>query len=180
MVLFVSIANKGSDTGQPSQYSLHRNTHFISSSVLRISQQPLSLQGTVQLVIVLEFSSSTHPNTLLYVYSNPSCRSCASCFVSNLRRSFKNVNASVPFRTSGFSLLEQIVKFESGGGLISALLLLLFVTTSPPASAAAAMTLIDTVTVAAVLDEFIPNGPTGATAAAPPALTPDAQDAATF
>ena len=172
-----SISNKGSDAGQSSQYRLHRNRHSISLSLLSISQQPLSVQGIVQLVMVLEFRSSIHPNTLLYASSNPVCKSCASSCVNNLRFSFQNVSPSVPILISGFSTLLQIVRVGRGGGTTCAALRFVFVTTNPPTSAAAAITHTNTATVVAVND-FIPNGPTGATTAAPPALPSDAHDEA--
>lgn len=127
------------------------------------------------MAIVLEFRSVMHPNTLLYASSNSFSSSCASCCVSNLRRSFKNVNPSLPVRISGFSMLLQIV-FGIGGGMTSAAMLL-SEATIPAATAAATTTL--TVTVTAV-DGSVPNGPTGATAAAPPALTPAAHEDAAF
>ena len=146
--------------------------------MLKTSQQPSSLQGIEQLVIVLEFKSLMHPNTILYVSSNSFSRRRASCCVSKRRCSFKKVNSSLPVRISGFSIFLHIV-FGSGGGMTSVVMLLLEATI-PAATAAATTTLTETVTVAAVVDGSIPNGPTGATAAVPPALTPDAHDDAAF
>jgi hypothetical protein len=117
-----------------------------------------------------------HPNTLLYESFNSFSSICASCCVSNLRRSFKNVNPSLPVRISGFSILLQIVVFGSAGGMTSADMLLLEATI-PAATAAATTTLTETVTV---VDGSVPNGPTGATTAAPPALTPAAHEDAAF
>ena len=181
-VPFFSIANKGSDTGQSTQYTSHRKMHFISSSLLNISQQPSSLHGTVQFVMVLEFKFLTHPNTRLYESSIPFSSICASCFVSNLRCSFEKVNPRDPSRQSGFSMSLQMVKFGGDGGMTSGAAELLFVVaTNPPAmAAAAATTLTDTATAVVELDASIPNGPTGTTAAAPPAFTPDAHDATAF
>ena len=150
--------------------------HCISSSVLKISQQPSSLQGTEQFVTALEFRSLMHPNTVLYDSTSSFSSNCASCCVNNLRCSIKNVNPSDPICISGFFVLLQIV-YGSGGGMTSADMLLLEATI-PAATAAATTTL--TVTVVVVVAGSIPYGPTGATAAAPPALTPAAHDDAAF
>ena len=64
---------------------------------------------------------------------------------------------------------------------MTSVVMLLLEATIPAATAAATTTLTETVTVAAVVVAgSIPNGPTGATAAVPPALTPDAHDDAAF
>jgi hypothetical protein len=152
--------------------------HFISSSESNISQQPFSLQGTVQLIMVLELRSAMHPNTLLYDSVNSFSKRCASCCVSNLRCSFKNVKPNLPVRTSGFSTFVQIALGIDGG--MMRVVVLLFDASIPAATAAATTTLTDTVTVVVVDDASIPNGPTGATAAVPPALTPAAQEVAAF
>lgn len=74
-------------------------------------------------------------------------------------------------------MLVQIV-FGIDGGMMSAVVLLF--DASIPAAMAAATT-ADTVTVVVVVvDASIPNGPTGATAAVPPALTPAAHDDTAF
>ena len=73
----------------------------------------------------------------------------------------------------------HIVKFGSDGGMMSPVVSLLDAS-MPAAMAAATTTLTDTVTVVVVVEASIPNGPTGATAADPPALTPAAQDDAAF
>ncbi len=152
----------------------------IWSSAPNNSQQPSSLQGTAQLVAVLEFMGLTQPKAVLYADSSSFSNNFASCFVSNLVSSLKNVNPSVPTRLSGFSMSLQIVKLESAGGMISADELLL--ETTNPDAMAAAITLMVTVTAVVVeVAGSIPNGPTGAAAAAvPPALTPAAHDDAAF
>lgn len=153
--------------------------HIISSSELKISQHPSSLQGTEQLVIVLELRSSMHPKILLYETSNSSSNNLASCSVSNRRCSFKKVNPSLPVRISGFSMVLQMV-LGSDGGITRAVIPLLEATT-PAATAAATTTLMETVTVVVVVVAgSIPKGPMGATATTPLALTPAAQDDAAF
>lgn len=120
-----------------------------------------------------------HPKAVPYADSSSFSNSCASCFVNNLVSSCKNVNPSVPTCLSGLSMSLQIVKLESAGGMISADELLL--ETTNPDAMAATITLMLTVTAVVVeVAGSIPSGPTGAAAAAPPALTPAAHDDAAF
>ena len=178
MVSFFEIANKGSDAGQSSQKTSHRNRQFNSFSAFNISQQPFSSQGIMQLEIV-RFRIPSHLSRLLYAFSNSFSNDSASCCVSILRRSFKNVNSRRPLRISRFSVLVQTGRFGRGGEMFNALLLLLLVvtTTTPPIHAANAMRLaIDTVTVVTVVDVLAP----ATTAAAPLAFKPAAHDAEAF